>query len=298
MKLVNPSCIVDDQKEFDLIGIKKHIEKCARVCYKSENNITENSCENFVFNLIKRGHSRPLEFGTVYLHVVDNGFWETEQIINFYSKDSLWSRDNQIFNKSDGTLHHYITTNFRVIIENGLKDHLKYICDPTEYHYKRHTVHFVLSRGCMDDFRTHVSLSHLGESTRYCNYTKNKFGGVTFVIPQWCVTIPPTDGLDDLDALRKFFIDNNCEPSEFIFLETLHTCETAYQKIINNGGTPQEAREVLPLSVKSELISCGFEDAWENFFMRRTAPDAQVEAQVLSKQIKQEFIKNKWIQNV
>lgn len=66
----------------------------------------------------------------------------------------------------------HVTTNYRVIVENHLEEDLKYLCEPTEYHYKRYTVHMILDRGIMDEFRTHVGLSHLAESTRYVNYSK------------------------------------------------------------------------------------------------------------------------------
>ena len=84
MNLLKPSYTIEDQKEFDLVGIEKFIEKCARVCYKSESKITDDSHVKFVNNLIKREHMRPLEFGTVYLYL-PSGFADGYgDLIDFY----------------------------------------------------------------------------------------------------------------------------------------------------------------------------------------------------------------------
>ena len=71
--------------------------------------------------------------------------------------------------------------------------------------------------------------------------------------------------------------------------------EASYINLIKMGCTAQQAREVLPLSVKSELISCGFEDAWENFFYRRCANDAHPMAREIAIPLKEGFIKKGYI---
>ena len=146
----------------------------------------------------------------------------------------------------------------------------------------------------MDDFRTHVSLSHLGESTRYCNYTNDKFGGVTYIIPQWSQNIVPTEELNTPEVIKKYIRDKSCSQEEIILLKALYVDEASYFTLISFGKIPQEARETLPLCVKSELISCGYEDAWDNFFFRRAHADAQKEAQVLAGALSKEFEENGW----
>ena len=92
MKLINQSFKFINQTDFSLVGIKKHIEKCARVSYKSEDKITDTSYEKFVNMLESRGHDRPLEFGTVHLKMIlpdFQGFMNSEgtkklQKGNFY----------------------------------------------------------------------------------------------------------------------------------------------------------------------------------------------------------------------
>lgn len=270
MKLIKQSFEFINQTDFSLVGIKKHIERCARVSYKSENKITDTSYEKFVNMLESRGHDRPLEFGTVYLTLRGD---DTDALRNiFIYAENPWTKIRKQVIKAEydpniRVVLNYVTTNYRVIVENHLEEDLKYLCEPTEYHYKRYTVHMILDRGVMDEFRTHVGLSHLAESTRYCNYSKDKFGNeLTFIQPCWDIR-----GTNYIDFFQH--------------------AEWGYFRMLKNGWTPQQARSVLPLGIKSELISCGFKDAWENFFKRRDAPDAHPMAQEIANPMHKEFFK-------
>lgn len=270
MKLIKQSFEFINQTDFSLVGIKKHIERCARVSYKSENKITDTSYEKFVNMLESRGHDRPLEFGTVYLTLRGD---DTDALRNiFIYAENPWTKIRKQVIKAEydpniRVVLNYVTTNYRVIVENHLEEDLKYLCEPTEYHYKRYTAHMILDRGVMDEFRTHVGLSHLAESTRYCNYSKDKFGNeLTFIQPCWDIR-----GTNYIDFLQH--------------------AEWGYFRMLKNGWTPQQARSVLPLGIKSELISCGFKDAWENFFKRRDTPDAHPMAQEIANPMHKEFFK-------
>ena len=270
MKLIKQSFEFINQTDFSLVGIKKHIERCARVSYKSEDKITDTSYEKFVNMLESRGHDRPLEFGTVYLTLRGD---DTDALRNiFIYAENPWTKIRKQVIKAEydpniRVVLNYVTTNYRVIVENHLEEDLKYLCEPTEYHYKRYTAHMILDRGVMDEFRTHVGLSHLAESTRYCNYSKDKFGNeLTFIQPCWDIR-----GTNYIDFLQQ--------------------AEWGYFRMLKNGWTPQQARSVLPLGIKSELISCGFKDAWENFFKRRDAPDAHPMAQEIANPMHKEFFK-------
>lgn len=284
MKLIKQSFEFINQTDFSLVGIKKHIERCARVSYKSEDKITDTSYEKFVNMLESRGHDRPLEFGTVYLSRTsqkeDNMEWLDKYAYNPWSKFSFGNGSTRINGELRNTI--YVTTNYRVIKEHHWEDDLQYLCEPTEYHHKRYTVHMILDRGVMDEFRTHVGLSHLAESTRYCNYSKDKFNNeLTFIDPCWEIKtanerITPEGTHMSSDSLE--------------FLTVLNEAEDHYLSLLAKGWTPQQARSVLPLCIKSELISCGFENAWENFFKRRDAPDAHPMAQEIAKPMHQKFI--------
>ena len=286
MKLIKQSFEFINQTDFSLVGIKKHIERCARVSYKSEDKITDTSYEKFVNMLESRGHDRPLEFGTVYLSRTsqkeDNMEWLDKYAYNPWSKFSFGNGSTRINGELRNTV--YVTTNYRVIKEHHWEDDLQYLCEPTEYHHKRYTVHMILDRGVMDEFRTHVGLSHLAESTRYVNYSKKKFGSeLTFIKPCW---------LDDekLKLYGPYHTVIRDKSPESIFIANLNNVERDYLDLIKLGWTPQQARSVLPLGIKSELISCGFEDAWENFFYRRDVPDAHPMAQEIAKPMHQKFI--------
>lgn len=289
MELIKQSFEFINQTDFSLVGIKKHIERCARVSYKSEDKITDTSYEKFVNMLESRGHDRPLEFGTVYLSRTsqkeDNMEWLDKYAYNPWSKFSFGNGSTRINGELRNTV--YVTTNYRVIKEHHWEDDLQYLCEPTEYHYKRYTIHMILDRGVMDEFRTHVGLSHLAESTRYCNYSKDKFGNeITFIKPCWC-NIPEGDyGTPDYipDRLPRI------GATESGLIDAFQYAEYYYFFLLSEGWTPQQARSVLPLSIKSELISCGFKDSWENFFYRRDTPDAHPMAQEIAKPMHQKFI--------
>lgn len=290
MKLINQSFEILEQKDFTLKGIKQFIERCARVSYKSENKMTDTSYEKFVGMLENRDHARPLEFGTVHLRMSDAQF-ETLQTLLMDSKvyNDYWIEYNVIDTEDEDNC--YVTTNYRYYLEMckhavWLPMHLDKSDSPL--YPKRYTVHMILDRGVMDEFRTHVGLSHLAESTRYCNYSKDKFDNqVTFVIPCWCKSL--------IEGSEQKYSPFEINGDEVEFMNALKNAQDYYLSLLKMGWTPQQARSVLPLGVKSELISCGFDDAWENFFYRRDAKDAHPMAQEIAKPMHREFIKRKYI---
>lgn len=281
MKLIKQSFEILEQKDFSLIGIKKFIERCGRVCYKSEDRITDNSYEKFVNMLVKRDHARPLEFGTVHLKISSGMLFDKflQDLVDYKLYNPVWIKYKKL------PEYTYITTNYRHYLQIIKK--CPYIAEYfTEqdncYYPSRYTVHMVLSRGVMDEFRTHVSLSHLAESTRYCNYSKDKFDNqVTFVIPNWCNSLK--------EGSEQNYPPFEINEDEIIFMDALQNAQNSYLSLLKLGWTPQQARDVLPLSVKSELISCGFKDAWENFFYRRCANDAHPMAREIAIPLQKRF---------
>ena len=80
----------------------------------------------------------------------------------------------------------YVTTNYRVLVENNWLGDLQHLCEPTEYHEKRYSVKFILSRSIANEFVRHRVMSFCQESQRYVGYDKERFGGeIVFVIPDW-----------------------------------------------------------------------------------------------------------------
>ena len=282
MKLIEQSFEILEQKDYSLIGIKKFIEKCGRVCYKSEDRITDTSYEKFVNMLEKRDHARPLEFGTVHLKLTVNAlslFQETVMTSKMFNNQ--WIKWNIEESPEDYDYYIYMTTNYRYYLAllNEAPWLSKYLdSNDSEFYPKRYTVHFIISRGIMDEFRTHVGLSHLAESTRYCAYNKDKFGNeITFIIPNWVNTKCPNNRQEGPSV------------ADISWSDAMKEAETSYMLLLNNGWTPQQARSVLPLGIKSELISCGFEDAWSNFFYRRCAKDAHPMAREIAIPLEEKF---------
>ena len=286
MKLIKQSFEILEQKDFSLIGIKKFIERCGRVCYKSEDRITDDSYEKFVNMLEKRDHARPLEFGTVHLKISSGMLFDKflQDLVDYELHNPTWIKYKKL------PEYTYITTNYRHYLQIIKK--CPYIAEYfTEqdncYYPSRYTVHMVLSRGVMDEFRTHVGLSHLAESTRYCNYSKDKFDNqITFIQPSWIILDKEIAPINELCLLSGQYDREN---PNLRYLASLVDANYAYVLLLKKGWTPQQARDVLPLSVKSELISCGFEDAWSNFFYRRCAKDAHPMAREIAIPLQEKF---------
>ena len=159
----------------------QHIEKIGRVCYKSEDKITEDgeSAKKFVKMIIERGHEAMIEHSSL-------------------------------------------------------------------------SVKFIVDRGVSHELVRHRIASFAQESTRYCNYSKDKFdNGVTFIKP--------------------FFFDDTKYQR---WLAAMADAESAYLDLLNSGATPQEARSVLPNSTKTEIAITANYREWRNFFKLRTTKAA------------------------
>lgn len=245
MKLINQSYEICKIHGYTLQDIYKDIERAARVSYKSEDKITEDSAEKMVKRLINMKHYSPLEFGTVYLKMpmAQLHFTCIKYEKNQFSKTIM----------SDG--YFYVTTNYRVIIENGWENDLQYMCKPTKHHQRRTTVKFITNRAMTHELVRHRSMSFMQESQRYCNYSKDKFNNeITFIKPCW-VNISTTDS-----AVYDASSDGD------YFIQALEDAENWYLSLLKEGWTPQQARAVLPNATKTEIYMCGFDRDWEHFF--------------------------------
>jgi thymidylate synthase (FAD) len=296
MKLIKPSFEIWEQPS-GLEGVYKQIERAGRICYKSEDKITEDSAKSFVDRMIKSGHGAMLEHGTVYLKVFN--VIENSELIDKYksNKYSVVKEGTEVYNCHGDILYgscKCITTNYRVLVENGWLDDLKYICKPTEFHEKRITVHFVCDRGVSHEFVRHRVMSFAQESTRYCNYSKDKFGNeLTFIQPCW---------LDDerLKLYGPYHTVIRDKSLESIFIASLNNAEKDYIDLIDLGWKPQEARAVLPNSLKTELVVTGFVSDWNHFFdlrARGTTGAPHPQAKELAEPLMKEFIARKYINN-
>ena len=276
MRLIKPSYSIIEQPP-GLEGVYKMIEIAGRTCYRSHDNITEDSAKAFVDRMIKSGHGAMLEHGTVYLDIPWNA---TEEAFSLQLKLKINKYDSNPYSRVVDTEEHhsYITTNLRVLVENGWEEDLRYLCEPTEYHEKRVTVRFITDQGILREFTRHRSMSFAVESTRYCNYSRDRFNNeVTFIYPCW---LP--DGDLSVEA-------------EECFKYALQKAEQSYFHLLQEGWKPQQARNVLPLATKCEIVMTGFVDDYKHFFFLRDAAPAHPQARELAEPLHKEFIERGYI---
>lgn len=150
MKFVDSSYEILQQGN-TLKDIYKHIEKIARVSYKSEDKITDDSAEKMINSLVNNKHMSCLEHGTIYLIddlPIYDGDESTGNLIEKYSNNEF---SKVVINGYNA----YITTNVRVILDNHWESDFQYMCEPTIWHEKRYSVKFVWPIGIVRDALRH-----------------------------------------------------------------------------------------------------------------------------------------------
>lgn len=306
MKLINNK-VEEIIQNPGIEGVYEIIANTARICYQSDASKSKLTPKEFVDNLLKRGHTRPLEFGTVYLKMPiekssslnsDTAYKSVKYVMNPYTKikfAGLPGDDNSVM---------YITTNMRVIMQgdyqsdyeawkngynkNWLSDLEEYWCEPTSLHHKRYTFDLILSRGASDDLRTHITLSSMCESTRYCNYSNGKYGKqLTGIKPYWIdfgtdedINVVSNEygaiDINNIDALNE---------DDYDFVTSMAVEEQEYMRNAEKGLQPQQLKRLFPLWGKCELRLCGFEDSWNNFRWRRLDEHADPECKIIAEKI-------------
>jgi len=302
MELIKPSFEIWEQG-YKLEDIWYHIARCTRVCYQSTPKNDGETDEEFVKRVILRNgtienfeklHGAMLEHGTVYLTIPK----DNEEAYHYG-----WNNYSKVVQETGGK-YDYITTNLRVIYENDYLYDLKYICNPTEYHIKRFTVSFTTNIGVTREFNRHRVNSIAEESTRYCNYSKKNDGQLKIGLPAWLLDdehLPYLEGhaFDGIGDYASGIISQ--EDNEIVntwcdmdfYLCALTFSQWCYNMLIRKGWKPQQAREVLPLATKSQLIHTAFTDDWKHFLNLRAVgvsgpphPNAKLLAHPLLKELK------------
>lgn len=324
MRILEPKFeILTQEPNLGLFGVFEMIKTAGQTCYDSESNRTP---FDFVQMLIKSGHGAMLEHGTVYLTLEinkDNCTKAFEYPSAKFTAPYNWSdvvghirakyKDNPysfVHDVQHGTTNspvhsYYITTNYRVIVENGWERDLQFITAPTEYHEKRVTVRFTTQIAISREYNRHRVDSIAEQSTRYCNYSKDKYDGqVTIVKPTW-VDISKYEGIEDVlvDGGEQFLINacqaihlgfDRVEWSDIMYwLFGNLAAEYAYLNLLRLGRSPQEARTVLALDTRTELVHTAFVNDWKHFFDLRALgttgkphPDAKILAEPLMEEFK------------
>lgn len=228
--------------------VLRHIERCARVSYRSGDRMTGSTAPAFVQSLIRNGHHAALEHGTVYL-------FGDERLADIVR----WNRfARAVF--IDGRT--YITVDYRnkMYMDKEHPELRKMYdeCVPTVFHEKRLTVAFVLSRAIANEFVRHRAFSFIQESTRWVDYSKERFGHeVVFIMPE----------------------EGSWSP---LMEESFKRAEKAYFELLSEGARLERARDVLPLATKTVLVMTGYRDSWRDFFTLRTARNAHPDARALA----------------
>lgn len=295
MKINQPSFEIWEQMP-GADGVYRQVERCGRVCYKSENHQTADSARPFVERMIASKHTAMLEHATVYLTLDEH-----DDRVAFY-RQNRFTHVNMVNGKA------YVTTNLRVLVENDRMDDLKELCEPTAHHERRVTVHFTTQVAITREFNRHRVNSMAEQSTRYCNYSKEKFGAeITINLPQWVKDLPDgawtstikegTVSLDDdaFLALTKKVVAGEADAADNWLFANL-AAERAYLNLTALGRKPQEARVVLPLDTNTELVHTAFLSDWKHFFDLRALgttgaphPDAKAVALPLYEEMKKHY---------
>lgn len=309
IKVVNPSVEVWKQEGYDLESIFKHIARCARVCYQSTPKNKDENAYDFLVRTIFKGndflgyskinvkdrferilaqnsygdvdltslHLSCCEHATVHLKFPTFIPRAVDMCVNTYSHNK-YSR----INNHNG--YNYVTTNLRVIIENYAVDSLDFIDETPNcpYYIPRPTICFITDIGASRELNRHRVNSIVEESTRYCAYDKGKFGnGITVAKLPWIPDVDSTDG--GHDYTEGFFNDDEIYNNGIIqdqyaetwtavdwFLYGLQVCDLVYRKTRELGWTAQQAREILPLNTKTQVVHTAFVDDWNHYINLRS----------------------------
>ena len=274
-------------------GIYRQVERAGRVCYKSEDHCTPESARPFVERMIKSDHTAMLEHATVYLLYRDGETASAEQ--GGDATGETWQRyERNKFSKVstiDGC--HYVTTNLRVLAENQWLADLDHLTEPLAHHERRVTVHFTTQIATTREFNRHRANSMAEQSTRYCNYSKDKVGNeISINIPEWvrALSVEEPAQIDFLELAKKVTEGQADDYENWLFANL--AAERAYMNLIALGRKPQEARAILPLDTNTELIHTAFVSDWKHFFDLRaqgTTGAPHPDAKVLALPLYEEF---------
>lgn len=290
IKVVNPSVELWKQEGYNIDAIWKHIARCARVCYQSVPKDNGEDDYSFLVRTLFRGvepknintkdlvkyHLSVCEHATVHLKyplfMARAAAQATRFIHNQYSR----TREHE------GYI--YVTTNMRVLIEHYWMDKLEFI-DSTPncpYYVPRHTICFITDIGASRELNRHRVNSIIEESSRFCAYDKGKFGnGITVAKLPWIPEVDPND--EGHDYNEGFFNDNEIFDNNTIeeqytdnwnaidwFFYGLQICDLVYRKTRELGWAAQQAREILPLNTKTQVVHTAFDDDWNHYIDLRS----------------------------
>ena len=313
MKVIKQNAVLLDTSNMTPYQV---IERVGRTCYKSEDNITEDSATGFVSRLYRDGHHAMLEFGWVYVKIdpnIDDGIeeakeierilsmvahcatqyihfgmghitgslrafhdWFHEMIDTYYDSAqseacippefiSLMQMFIDEYPEIFGTLGQRINGNKAFFEDLPEKCPFKFVTKEvflkgTEWNYVGHPfdiiymlphiVMFTTNRGVSHELTRHRPCSFAMESTRYCNYGKEKFGG-------------------ELTFIEPYFTDVMDHSRSIIWRMSMRYAEHGYMCMLESGATPEIARDLLPHAIKADIWMCATEAEWQHIINLR-----------------------------
>ena len=284
----------------------KKVELAGRICYKSEANITDDSCVKFVSKMLGNNHLAMLEHGVIHLKVVSDiadilddltidpltykflTYTRPDECPSGYLTGSLRGlkeffdelKHNNMFDHQTSLdyLLNFLRKTYPEVFNDGVNtsitdnkfvvelsdakfiedihsvvNNMPFTLDEKEEIFEsivtehiHHTIKFVCDRGVSHELVRHRLCSFAQESTRYCNYSKDKFGS-------------------EITCIDPFFFDEPGKESlKLSWVNAMQSAEKEYLYMIKNGATPQEARTVLPNSLKTEIVVTASEREWQH----------------------------------
>lgn len=288
MKIIPPSFEILDDLDQQSLAVR--IEVCGRVCYKSEDKISESSCEPFIKNIVKRGHNSVMEMGVLTLKVIYDKESDATRFFATLPKYLVIDRPDKkelLISGSVRAFREMYQSYSSVKIVKAMagflaKKHPMFFFDceskrgwiPQEgvlvekfdlekvdalpadllARHRHIAVKFYINRAITHEIVRHRPCSYLQESQRYCRYSQSKFDNqVTFIKPMFF-----KEGTEEYAEWEKAMLE-----TEKIYLKLLET------------SSPQAARTVLPNSCKTELITYANLIEWLHIFKLRTSPGAE-----------------------
>lgn len=301
MKVVESNVQILEQKP-GLQGLYEHMETVGRISHMSD-KVPGSSSLAFLDRIKDLGHWAVFDLGTVYLKIpVEFSFLpDSSRIYDLLSckwvEDVVWKE------------HHYITTTYRTILKLNLLDLLPTLwCDPVPgIHKIRVTSKWVCSRSIANEVVRHRAFSFIQESTRFINYSREKFGTeLTFVVPEWVEKFR-TKKYEDLGKVELWMtLLEDKVPVVSRRWKTWNDAESEYLwEVLGKELVPGDARGCLPGDLKTEFYMTGYlEDYYRvpetgsteklGFFYLREAKDAHPDVRVLAQKL-DELIKGSCI---
>lgn len=267
MILINPDVKLLPQ-EYTLEGAFKMAEYAGRICYQSMDKTGSKSPKEFVNMLLESGHGEPVEHATLYLKWDAKDEDYSHKRYNFYKHNKY-----SVLKTYEDDRNAYVTTNYRVLVENDRLNDVAFICEPVKgKHEPRLTVQFTTQNVISKEANRHDSNSKSELSTRYCNFSKDKFGHEINVNK-------PTFISDEEIESAKHFVNNVVEeflsgkettltPVDYWYAANVF-CEFCYMKETEKGWVAQQARTILPLDVNTMCVHTAFLSDWKHFLALR-----------------------------